>query len=115
MMQKLDGNVKAGGNTWLRENEYLTSRIPGIINVMIGMSINIFNCKEADKKTLDLLTQDLSRSGCDTQRIGSYLLICFIVCVPIFMCVKPCLGLCASHPEHDDVNEQELAQAAFNG
>jgi vacuolar-type H+-ATPase subunit I/STV1 len=55
-MQKLDGNFKADGNTWQRENEMWSSMIPGIINVMIGESIGAFNCKAADHETLDLLT-----------------------------------------------------------
>ena len=89
--------------------------IPGIINVMIGESIGAFNCKEADHHTLDLLTQysynrtdpNNGRSGCDTQRVGTYLTLIVAVCVPIFMCVKPCLGLCAPH--HEEHQESEMA------
>lgn len=97
------------------------SMIPGIINVMIGESIGAFNCKEADTKTLDLLTQytynkedyKLGRSGCDTQRLGTYLMLIVVVCVPIFMCVKPCLSLCAPH--HEEHNESEMADFSHIG
>lgn len=111
-MQARDGNFKANGPTWKTENDYLTSRIPGIIPVMIGMSINIFNCKKTDENYLDLLSQDLHKSSCDTQKIGSYLLICFVAMVPIFMCVKPCTSLCVEH--HDDHNEVEMAEQDLN-
>lgn len=83
--------------------------IPGIITVMIGMTINGFNCKEADHRTLDLLTQWTypGRTGCDTQALGTYLALVVAAMVPIFMCVKPCLGLCAPH--HEEHNESEMA------
>jgi vacuolar-type H+-ATPase subunit I/STV1 len=109
--QETDGNFKATGDTWKTENDYLNSLIPGIISVMIGASINFLNCKEVDKTKLDLLTQTLppKRSSCDTQKIGSYLLICVVICVPIFMCVKPCMGLCSEHHDEEH-NEVEMAQ-----
>jgi hypothetical protein len=77
---------------------------------MIGMALRPGGCADVDKTKLDLLSSNSfpDRNMCNTEAVGSYLLICLLVCVPIFMCVKPCLMLCADH-SHEEHNENEMA------
>lgn len=102
--------MSASNLTWSRQTEEENSRIPGIILVMIGMALSPGNCKDIDKTKLDLLSSNSfpTRTMCNTEAVGSYLLICLVVCVPIFMCVKPCLMLCSDHG-HEEHNENEMA------
>lgn len=50
----------------------------------------------------------------DGERVGSEILVvAFLVCVPIFLCVKPCIACCCGEkPEHHDEHGGSMVQAA---
>lgn len=106
--QKSEKLLQASNITFSRQTEELNSRIPGIIQVMISMCLSPFTCKATDEKQLDLLTKDQGHNMCATEKVGTYLIICMVVCIPIFMCVKPCMMLCTEHP-HEEHAENEMA------
>lgn len=93
---------------WLMDwDQYNTSFAPSIISVMIDMCLNQGKPSAADELPL------VGGSTATQIKVENILLLIVLVCVPVMLCVKPCVyGCCCKSKDshHQENQESEVAE-----
>ncbi len=96
----IDDPTKHEG-TDIREGEWISQRVPTVINFMIDLVFNFGKPKSVQPDSIPFFGSKIM----DEFNVGVGLLITIVICVPVMLCVKPIWF--RGGPTHGDIQVHE--------